>query len=229
MLPGGLFVSRLDFLRRVAVKHVHHDSLNCLPLLAYLVLGTMVPQCGRKNVLPGIEWSRIVASTTEVPMYCDGCGAPVQAGQAFCSRCGKQFVGPVTALHASTGRVQRHVHLLGILWLAFSAFNAIGGVVVYIIANTLFAPGGGTGAPPFLHPLLSVIGIFVLGKAALGFIAGWGLLQREPWARIVALVLGFISLFNIPFGTVIGVYTMWVFLPSQSQQEFEAMVAARAA
>jgi len=104
-------------------------------------------------------------------MYCDGCGAPVLAGQAFCNRCGKQFVGPVTA-RQSTGRVQRHVHLLGILWLAFSALNAIGGVVVYVIANTLFAPGGGTGAPAFLHPLLSVVGIFVLGKAVLGFIAG---------------------------------------------------------
>src|SRR5713226_6224611 len=80
-------------------------------------------------------------------MYCDGCGAPVEAGQGFCSRCGKQFVGPATALQSSTGRVQRHVHLLGILWLAFSALNAIGGVVLYIIANTLFAPGGGTGAP----------------------------------------------------------------------------------
>jgi hypothetical protein len=160
-------------------------------------------------------------------MYCDGCGAPVQAGQACCSRCGKQFVGPATALPSSTGRVQRLV-LLGILWLAFSAFNAIGGVVVYIIANTLFAPGGGTGAPAFLHPLLSVVGIFVLGKAALGFVAGWGLLQREPWVRIVALVLGFISLFNIPFGTAIGVYTMWVLLPSQSEQEYQAMVAARA-
>ena len=162
-------------------------------------------------------------------MYCDGCGAPVQAGQAFCNRCGKQFVGPVTARQSSTGRVQRHVHLLGILWLAFSALNAIGGVVLYVIANTLFAPGGGTGAPAFLHPLLSVVGILVLGKAALGFIAGWGLLQREPWARIVALVLGFISLFNIPFGTVIGVYTMWVLLPSQAEQEYEAMAAARAA
>src|SRR5216684_482428 len=162
-------------------------------------------------------------------MYCDGCGAPVEAGQGFCSRCGKQFVGPATALQSSTGRVQRHVHLLGILWLAFSALNAIGGVVLYIIANTLFAPGGGTGAPAFLHPLLSVVGILVLGKAALGFIAGWGLLQREPWARTVALVLAFISLFNIPFGTAVGVYTMWVLLPSQAEQEYETMVAARAA
>jgi hypothetical protein len=162
-------------------------------------------------------------------MYCDGCGAPVQAGQAFCNRCGKQFVGPVTGLQSSTGRVQRHVHLVGILCLAFSALNAIGGVVVYIIANTIFAPGGGTGAPAFLHPLLSVVGIFALGKAALGFIAGWCLLQREPWARIVALVLGFISLFNIPFGTTIGVYTMWVLLPGHAEQGYEAMVVARAA
>jgi hypothetical protein len=74
-----------------------------------------------------------------------------------------------------------------------------------------------------------VVAIFVLAKAACGFIAGWGLLQREPWARIIALVLGFIALFNIPFGTAVGVYTLWVLLPAQSEQEYGAIVAARAA
>src|SRR5438105_19088 len=137
-------------------------------------------------------------------MFCDGCGSPVQPGQAFCSRCGKQVVGPVTAVQPRHGRVQNHVQLLGILWLAISALNAVGGVVVYIIANTLFAPGNETGAPSFLHPLLSVVGILILGKAALGFVAGWGLLHRESWARILTLVLGFVSLFNIPFGTAVG-------------------------
>jgi len=132
------------------------------------------------------------------------------------------------------GRVQGHVHLLGIMWLAFSAFNAVGGVVLYILANTLFAHLHEMGAPPeapvgFLRPLVSVIGIFILAKAAVGFIAGWGLLQREPWARVVALVLAFISLFHIPFGTAIGVYTMWVLLPGQSQQEYDALAGARAA
>jgi len=162
-------------------------------------------------------------------MYCDGCGAPVQAGQAFCSRCGKQFAGPVTSMQPHAGRVQGHIHLLGILWLAISAFNAIGGVILYIIANTLFGPEGRTGAPAFLHPLLSVVAIMILAKSALGFIAGWGLLQRQPWARIVALVLAFISLFNVPFGTAIGVYTMWVLMPGQSEQEYESLAAARAA
>ncbi len=41
------------------------------------------------------------------------------------------------------------------------------------------------------------------------------------------LVLGFISLFNIRFGTAVGVYTLWVLLPAQSQQEYEALAASR--
>jgi hypothetical protein len=131
------------------------------------------------------------------------------------------------------GRVQGHVHLLGIVWLAISAVNTIGGVVLYVLANTLFAHPHELGAPEaptaFLRPLLSVVAIFVLAKAACGFIAGWGLLQREPWARIVALVLGFIALFHIPFGTAVGVYTLWVLLPAQSQEEYDAMAGARAA
>ena len=166
-------------------------------------------------------------------MFCDACGTAVQPGQAFCSKCGKQIVGPVSVMQPLPGRVQGHVHLLGIMWLAMSAFNAVGGVVLYILANTLFAHLHEMGAPPdapvgFLRPLLSVLGILVLAKAAVGFIAGWGLLQREPWARVVTLVLAFISLFHIPFGTAIGVYTMWVLLPSQSQQEYDALARTRA-
>ena len=166
-------------------------------------------------------------------MFCDGCGASVQPGQGFCSKCGKQIVGPVAMMQQRPGRVQGHVHLLGILWLAISAFNTISAVVLYILANTLFARPHEFGAPNapagFLRPLLSVIGIFVLAKAACGFITGWGLMQREPWARVVALVLGFLSLFNVPFGTAVGVYTLWVLLPAQSHTEYEALASTRAA
>jgi hypothetical protein len=44
------------------------------------------------------------------------------------------------------------------------------------------------------------------------------------------VVLGFISLFtDIPFGTALGIYTMWVLLSSDSEREYEALAAARAA
>jgi len=167
-------------------------------------------------------------------MFCDGCGTAVQPGQAFCSKCGKPVVGPVSMMQPLPGRVQAHVHLLGILWLAMSAFNAVGGLILCVLGNTLFAHLHEMGAPPevptgFLSALVSTLGTIVLAKAAVGFFAGWGLLHREPWARIVALVLSFISLFNIPFGTAIGVYTMWVLLPGASQQEYDALIQAPAA
>jgi hypothetical protein len=161
-------------------------------------------------------------------MFCDGCGTAVQVGQPFCSRCGKQIVGTV-AMMPRRGRVQEHIHLVGILWLALSAFNVIGGVILFIMANTFLAPGGGANAPHFLHFLLSAVAIFILVKSLTGFIAGWGLTQREPWARILVLVLAFISLFNVPFGTAVGSYTMWVLLASGSEEEYDTLVSARAA
>jgi predicted nucleic acid-binding Zn ribbon protein len=162
-------------------------------------------------------------------MFCDGCGTAVQPGQTFCSRCGKQIVGTVTSMPQPRSRVREHIHLVGILWLAISALNVVGGVALYIVANTIFAPGNQVGAPSFLHPMLSAIAILILGKAALGFLAGWGLLQRESWARVLTLVLAFVSLFNVPFGTAVGVYTMWVMLPAESEREYEAMAGALAA
>jgi hypothetical protein len=166
-------------------------------------------------------------------MYCDACGTVVQPGQAYCSKCGKQIIGPVL-MQPRPGRVRGHVRLLGLFWLAFSAFNTVGAVVLYIIANTLFAHTREFGIPEppalFLRPLLSVIAIFLFAKAAIGFISGWGLLQQEKWARVLALVLAFISLFtNIPFGTALGVYTMWVLLPADSEREYEKLSEAGAA
>jgi len=168
-------------------------------------------------------------------MFCDACGNALQSGQAFCSKCGKQIVGPVGAVRPFPGRVQQHAHLLAILWFAFSALNAVLGLLFVILGTTLFphlremkdvpqdVPVG------FLSALFTTIGILILAKAACGFIAGRGLLNRDEWGRVVAIVLAFISLFNIPFGTALGVYTLWVLLPGQSQEEYESLAAARAA
>jgi hypothetical protein len=157
-------------------------------------------------------------------MYCDACGAALQPGQGFCTRCGKQVIGPVAA---GTGRVARHAHLLGILWIAYSAISLIGGVVLMVISHTIFGPFGphmpGGGPPMFVRPLLSFIGFLLLVKAALGAAAGWGVLQRESWARVLAIVLAVISLFNIPFGTALGIYTLWVLASPNADTEYQAL------
>jgi hypothetical protein len=161
-------------------------------------------------------------------MFCDQCGSQIQPGQNFCSHCGKAIAVPVEANHPRSGRVQEHVRLLGILWLALSALDGIQGVALYFVANILFNPFTHPDRPAFLHLLLSFVATVLVVKAFAGFATGWGLLRREPWARQVSLVLAFISLFfNIPFGTALGIYTLWVFLPSEAEREYEAVAQAR--
>jgi hypothetical protein len=116
--------------------------------------------------------------------------------------------------------------------MAYSSLHVIAGVAVIVVAKTIFNPAFHiSGGPPqeitvWLQPLIIFVGLLLLAKAAGGFIAGWALLQREEWARTMALVMGFIALLNIPLGTALGVYTLWVLLPSQSDEEYKAISQA---
>ncbi|MGB9106885.1 MAG: hypothetical protein WCC59_19170 [Terriglobales bacterium] len=162
-------------------------------------------------------------------MFCDACGAALQPGQAYCTRCSKQVIGPVVE---GSGRVARHAHLLGILWIAYSAVSLIGGVILMIVSHTVFGPLGlpsmRGGPPMFIRPLLSAIAIVLICKAAVGIATGLGLLQRQDWGRILAIVLGAVSLINIPFGTALGIYTLWVLVSPGADKEYQALARGSA-
>lgn len=166
-------------------------------------------------------------------MFCDRCGSEVQSNHLFCSHCGREFGASAVAGFPRRNRVADHIRLVGILWLALSACNAVGAVVLYVLSNTLFVHlpemTGEPGATSWLRPFIAAIAIVVAVKAAAGFFAGWGLLQREPWARLVTIVLAFVSLFNIPFGTAVGIYTLWVLLPAESDAAYEEQVRTMSA
>ena len=160
-------------------------------------------------------------------MFCDSCGTALQPNQTYCSACGKQIRGGIHISYPRRGRVQEHIRLLGILWLALGAINTVGSLGILFASNFVyghvFTPDNGPPVPRnLLHFILMSVGTFVLAKAAVELIAGWGLLRREPWARMLTIVLAFFSLFNIPFGTALGIYTLWVLLPSESDQEYRA-------
>ena len=123
-------------------------------------------------------------------------------------------------------RISGHVRLLGILWLALSVFRLLPGVLLW----SFFRHGGAFlpfGVPMFVHGLLRIVGMLFLASAAIGIVAGWGLLERQPWARTLAIVVAFVNLLDMPFGTALGVYTLWVLLPAESEKEY--LEASRAA
>jgi len=162
-------------------------------------------------------------------VFCDQCGAQLQVGQKFCGSCGKP-AGVAVVSPSGGGRVSRHIQILAVLWFAASVLNLIGAVALFFVANIIFGRvvriEDTWPVHTFLQGLLSSIGVIVLIKALAGFAAGWGLLQRESWARTLTLVLGFVSLINIPLGTALGIYTIWVLLSPGAEEEYRRLARA---
>jgi len=159
-------------------------------------------------------------------MYCDRCGTQMHSEQVFCSRCGKS-PGNIPMM-PEKGRISGHIRLLGILWLASSALRLLQGLAVLIIFNRHFGvlPIGG---PAFLPILMEMVGRALIIASVIGFIAAWGLLEKHTWGRALALICGGVSLIEMPFGTALGIYTLWVLLPAKSEAEYQKIARAAAA
>ena len=78
---------------------------------------------------------------------------------------------------------------------------------------------------PIVRPLFAFIVLLILGKGLLGVAAGIGLLKRAAWARSLALLLAFLSLLDIPFGTVLAIYTIWVLRSSDADREYRTLAS----
>jgi urea transporter len=125
--------------------------------------------------------------------------------------------------------VARHLGVLGVLWVIFSGLRLIPGLtligLVHFRFPFMFAP---IPAPMrlFLTPFLAGIGVLLSGYAIAGMIAGIGLLAHSPWARMLTIVLGCISLIHFPLGTALGIYTLWVLVPEGADNEYKALARA---
>jgi hypothetical protein len=122
-----------------------------------------------------------------------------------------------------------HVKVIGVLWIilgalclcvAFFAFLVFFGVAQ--IPHVDIEPG-----------LLRLIGIIVcsfLGLIGLPqIIGGFGLIHHKEWARILMLVVSFISLFHVPFGTALGIYSMIVLFNPETVRLFQKVSPAQPA
>ncbi|HMD70128.1 MAG TPA: zinc ribbon domain-containing protein [Bryobacteraceae bacterium] len=156
-------------------------------------------------------------------MFCHSCGAQIQPDNQYCRACGTavggfQAAGSVPA----QSRVGGHIRTLGIVWIVVSALRVLPAAGLHWFWHL----GGFNGWPfwggmpgHFLGFLGLLSGLWALTGVA-GIVVGWGLLTRQPWARILAIVFGCIALIHIPFGTALGIYTLWVLLPAESEREY---------
>jgi predicted nucleic acid-binding Zn ribbon protein len=158
-------------------------------------------------------------------MYCHHCGTQIPHDARFCSNCGKSVVAATPV----PGRVDRHLPTLALLWIIYAVLRLLNGAAMMFI-GAAFLPRFfeiGWGFPHFFLPrMVSGIGFGVLLLGVVALAAGWGLWHREPWARVVVLVLGLLSLFHFPLGTALGIYTLWVLLPNESATQYTRPISS---
>ncbi len=58
-------------------------------------------------------------------------------------------------------------------------------------------------------------------------IAGIGLFKLRPWARLLGIILCILNLMNLPFGTAVSIYGLWVLLSGRTDELFAAGDAPR--
>jgi hypothetical protein len=116
--------------------------------------------------------------------------------------------------------MEKHVTVLGILYIAFSAL----GLLLAVILFTAIVGGGlisGDSEAMFITGIVGpAIALFFVLLSTPGLIGGIYLLKHRPWARILVLVLGFINLIEIPIGTALGIYTIWVLIKNETVDLF---------
>ena len=126
-----------------------------------------------------------------------------------------------------------HVKVLGTLFIVFGAFYvlmAFGSSMLLGFLAALVGTQGGDDAAIGASVLgLTGAGIFVffLCVGIPGIITGIGLLKFKRWARIVGIVLSAIRLIQFPFGTILGVYGLWVLFNKDTEVLFDASADSR--
>jgi hypothetical protein len=120
--------------------------------------------------------------------------------------------------------MRKHIQVVGILNIVWGSFGLIAALVILAVfggvMGLIHAAVHGDPDAYFAIPIVGVVGsmivIILLVASIPSVLAGVGLLQMAPWARILTIVVSALHLLNIPFGTALGIYGLWVMLSDET-------------
>lgn len=118
--------------------------------------------------------------------------------------------------------MEKHITLAG----AFNLGLGILGILVVIGVSILLGILGPIVEDPEAIGIVAVImtGVLLLIAivSAAQIIGGIGLLKRQAWSRILLLVVSALRLIDVPLGTALGIYTIWVLIHDDTKRLLEA-------
>lgn len=124
--------------------------------------------------------------------------------------------------------MENHVKAVGIINIVLGALGVLTGLMLVMVFGGIGMVIGTHSPDPDARvalPILGLIGavvfVVMLVISVPMIIAGWGIIRRRPWARILGIVLAVLQLLNVPVGTAAGVYGLWVLLNERTAQLFQ--------
>jgi hypothetical protein len=124
-----------------------------------------------------------------------------------------------------------HVKVLGILNIGCGVLGVLSALMLLVIFGGVAATVAADGDPD-AAVAIPIIGL--TGMAMVAFIAIWsvpcviigfGLYLFKPWARIAGIVVSVLSLVVFPFGTLLGIYGLWVLFSKDTEKLFTPAAA----
>ena len=114
-----------------------------------------------------------------------------------------------------------HLTILAVLHFVQSLFALLGAIAVFggmaLAGGAMaFAPDVPGWVAALVGGMGVLVGVFLAAIALPGLALGYGLFARKSWARPLGLLVGALSLLNFPFGTILGVYTIWAMLQTET-------------
>ena len=116
--------------------------------------------------------------------------------------------------------MQKHITAVAALHIGFGILGILFGLIVFGILSGvgIFIEDYET---QFVLWIVGVsLGTLFIIVSIPGIIAGIGLLRHKNWARILTLIISAIDLLNIPFGTALGIYSIWALVQEETIKIF---------
>lgn len=118
--------------------------------------------------------------------------------------------------------LRTHVPILGWLLIAGNAIFLVIAALSLVFFIGIGLLSGDAEAARILTFIAVIFGGLFGTLSIPGIVAGIGLLRRAAWGRILALIVGFLSLINFPIGTAVGIYAIWVLLQGEAELYFQS-------
>lgn len=120
--------------------------------------------------------------------------------------------------------MEKHVNVVAALHIGLSVI----GIVIAMVIGVVLGLVGSFVEDPVANKILPIIATVAIWVVILfsipGIIAGIGLFKRKEWARILTLILSVIKLMNIPIGTALGAYSIWVLVQDETTALFKPVL-----